>query len=112
MNLSEPFIQRPVATSLLMAALLLSGLAAFSALPIAALPQVDIPTIHVSAQLPGASADTIAATVTTPLERQLQLISGVTEMTSTSTLGNSSIILQFDLNRNIAAPARCASGPS
>jgi hydrophobic/amphiphilic exporter-1 (mainly G- bacteria), HAE1 family len=106
MNLSAPFIQRPVATSLLMAAVLLAGLAAFSSLPIAALPQVDIPTVHVSATLPGASADTMAATVTTPLERQLQLISGVTEMTSTSTLGNSSIILQFDLNRNIDAAAQ------
>jgi multidrug efflux pump len=106
MNLSAPFIERPVATSLLMAAVLLCGLAAFFSLPIAALPQVDIPTIHVSATLPGASADTIAATVTTLLERQLQLISGVTEMTSTSTLGESSIILQFDLNRNIDAAAQ------
>ena len=106
MNISAPFIQRPIATSLLMLALLLVGLAAYSSLPIAALPQIDIPTIHVSASLPGASADTMATTVTTPLERQLALISGVTEMTSTSSLGDSSITLQFDLNRNIDAAAQ------
>ena len=106
MNFSAPFIERPIATSLLMAALFLMGLTAFSLLPIAALPQVDIPTINVFAGLPGASAQTMATTVTAPLERQLALISGVTEMTSSSSEGDSSITLQFDIERSIDAAAQ------
>jgi hydrophobe/amphiphile efflux-1 (HAE1) family protein len=106
MNISEPFIRRPIATSLLMAALALAGMVAFPLLPVAPLPQVDFPTVSVSAQLPGASPDTMAATVTAPLERQLGQIAGVTQMISTSTLGQSSITLQFNLNRNIDAAAQ------
>src|SRR6185436_5789833 len=105
MNISEPFICRPIATSLLMAALALLGVVAFPLLPVAPLPQVDFPTITVTAQLPGASPDTMAATVAAPLERQFGQISGVTQMTSTSTLGSTLITLQFDLNRNIDAAA-------
>ena len=106
MNISEPFIRRPIATSLLMAAVVLVGLAAFPLLPVAPLPQVDFPTIQVSAQLPGASPDTMAATVAAPLERRFGQIAGITQMTSTSTLGSTSITLQFDLNRNVDAAAQ------
>ena len=106
MNISEPFIRRPIATSLLMAAIAFAGIAAYPLLPVAPLPQVDFPTIQVSAQLPGASPDTMAATVAAPLERQFGQISGVTQMTSTSTLGQTSITLQFDLDRNIDAAAQ------
>jgi multidrug efflux pump subunit AcrB len=105
-NVSEPFILRPVGTSLLMVLVLIVGSAAYLLLPIAALPQVDLPTIQVSAALPGAAAEVMASSVTTPLERELALISGVTEMTSTSSLGNSSITVQFDLSRNIDAAAQ------
>ncbi|MBS0319327.1 MAG: efflux RND transporter permease subunit, partial [Proteobacteria bacterium] len=101
MNLSETFIRRPIGTSLLAAALLLVGVAAWPFLPVAPLPQVDFPTIQVSANLPGASPDTMAATVATPLERQFSLISGLSQMTSSSMLGSTQITLQFDLNRNI-----------
>ena len=106
MNLSEPFINRPVATTLLTLGLALSGAFAFRLLPVAPLPQVDFPTISVTGSLPGASPETMATAVATPLERQLGRIAGVTEMTSTSTLGSSSITLQFDLNRNIDGAAR------
>ena len=88
MNISEPFIRRPIATSLLMAALALVGIVAFPLLPVAPLPQVDFPTIQVTAQLAGASPDTMAATVAAPLERQFGQIAGVTQMTSVSTLGS------------------------
>src|SRR6187401_753054 len=106
MNISQPFIERPVATSLLMAALLLAGIAAYPLLPVAPLPQVDFPTIQVSASLPGASPDTMASVVAAPLERQFGQISGVTQMISTSTLGMTSITLQFELTRSIDAAAQ------
>src|SRR4030081_2200429 len=106
MNISEPFIRRPVATTLLLVAVALSGAVAFRLLPVSPLPQVDFPTISVSATLPGASPETMAASGGTPLERQFGHIASVTEMTSSSTLGSTNITLQFDLNRNIDAAAR------
>ena len=106
MNISAPFIYRPVATSLLMIALALAGIVAFPSLPVAPLPQVDFPTISVSASLPGASPETMASAVAQPLERQFAQIAGVTQMTSTSTLGATSISIQFDLDRNIDAAAQ------
>ena len=106
MGLSAPFIHRPVGTSLLTVALALSGAIAFRLLPVSPLPQVDFPTIQVSAGLPGASPETMASAVATPLERQFGHIAGVTEMTSTSSLGSTGIVLQFDLSRNIDAAAR------
>jgi hydrophobe/amphiphile efflux-1 (HAE1) family protein len=106
MNISEPFIRRPVATSLLTMALVVAGGVAFPLLPVAPLPQVDFPTIQVAAQLPGASPETMAATVAQPLERQFAQISGLTDMISTSTLGASAITLQFDLDRNVDAAAQ------
>ena len=106
MNLSEPFIRRPVATSLLMAAVAFLGIVAFRLLPVAPLPQVDFPTVQVTATLAGASAETMAASVATPLERQLGQIAGVTQLTSFSTLGATSITIQFDLNRNIDLAAQ------
>ena len=106
MGVSTWFIQRPIATSLLMAALLGVGIAAFPLLPVAPLPQVDFPTIQVSAQLPGGSPETMASSVTQPLERQLGEIPGVTQMTSISTLGSSAITLQFELSRNIDGAAQ------
>ncbi len=105
-NISAPFIRRPVATSLLTAAILLAGALAFRFLPVAPLPQVEFPTVSVNAGLPGASPETMASAVATPLERQFGRISGVTEMTSSSQLGSTSITLQFDLNRNVDAAAR------
>ena len=105
MNVSEPFIRRPIATSLLMAALALVGIVAFPLLPVAPLPQVDFPTINVSATLTGASPETMGATVATPLERQFGQIAGVAQMSSVSSLGSSVITLQFDLNRNIDGAA-------
>jgi HAE1 family hydrophobic/amphiphilic exporter-1 len=105
MSISEPFIRRPIGTTLLAAGLLMIGVVAFPMLPIAPLPQVDFPTIQVSTSLPGASAETVAAGVTTPLERQFSLIAGVTELTSTSSLGSSSITVQFALDRDIDAAA-------
>jgi multidrug efflux pump subunit AcrB len=105
MSVSAPFIARPVATVLLMVALLLLGLAAYPLLPVAPLPQVDFPTIQVSTRLPGASPETVDSSVTAPLERQFGQIPGVTAMTSTSILGNSSITVQFDLSRNIDGAA-------
>ncbi|NGZ27543.1 MAG: MMPL family transporter, partial [Magnetococcales bacterium] len=106
MNLSQPFIHRPVATSLLTLAILLAGWMAFLLLPVAPLPQVDFPIISVQASLPGASPETMAAIVATPLERFLGRIAGVNEITSASSLGNSRITLQFDLERNIDGAAR------
>jgi hydrophobe/amphiphile efflux-1 (HAE1) family protein len=106
MHLSAPFIQRPVATSLLSLALLLAGSIAYSVLPVASLPDVDFPVIGVSAGLPGASPETMASAVATPLERQFGRIAGVNQMTSSSSLGSASVTLQFDLNRNIDAAAR------
>jgi HAE1 family hydrophobic/amphiphilic exporter-1/multidrug efflux pump len=106
MSISTPFIQRPIATSLLMAAILLAGIIAYPALPIAPLPQVDFPTIIVSANLPGASPETMASSVATPLERQFAQIAGVTQMTSSSAFGITTITLQFDLNRNIDGAAQ------
>jgi multidrug efflux pump len=105
-NLSAPFIARPVATTLLTVGLALAGAAAFTLLPVSPLPQVDFPTISVSASLPGASPETMAATVATPLERSLGRIAGVTEMTSSSSLGSSRVTLQFELNRDIDGAAR------
>ncbi len=105
MSISTPFIRRPVATSLLMAALLLVGIAAYPLLPVAPLPRVDFPTIAISANLPGGSPETMAATVAQPLERQFSQISGVSQMTSVSVLGSSQVTVQFDLDRNIDAAA-------
>jgi multidrug efflux pump len=106
MSISAPFIRRPIGTSLLAAALLLSGILAFNLLPVASLPRVDFPVISVGAQLPGADPQTMASAVATPLERQFGRISGVNQMTSSSQLGSTGIALQFDLNRNIDAAAR------
>jgi len=106
MHLSAPFIQRPVATSLLSLALLLAGSVAYSLLPVASLPDVDFPVIGASAGLPGASPETMASSVATPLERQFGRIAGVNQMTSSSSLGTASVTLQFDINRNIDAAAR------
>jgi multidrug efflux pump len=105
-NFSAPFIARPVATTLLAAGVLLSGIVAFRLLPVSPLPQVDFPTISVQASLPGASPETMAATVATPLERALGRIAGVTEITSSSSLGSTRVVLQFDLSRNIDSAAR------
>ena len=106
MSFSETFIRRPVATTLLTIAIALAGAAAFQLLPVAPLPEVDFPTIQVSAALPGASPETMASSVATPLERQFGRIAGLIELTSTSALGATNIVLQFDLNRNIDAAAR------
>src|SRR6516165_9747018 len=106
MNISAPFITRPVATTLLTLGIALSGALAFSKLPVAPLPQVDFPTISVSAQLPGASPETVATSVAEPLERHLGQIADVTEMTSQSGIGQTRITLQFDLNRDIDGAAR------
>ncbi len=106
MNISEPFIKRPVGTSLLALGVLLAGIVAYRQLPVAPLPQVEFPVISVSAALPGASPETMASAVATPLERQFGRIAGVTEMTSSSLLGVTTIILQFDLSRSIDAAAR------
>jgi multidrug efflux pump len=106
MNLSSPFVRRPVATVLLTAWIALAGIAAFFKLPVASLPQVDYPVISVSASVPGASPDTMASSVATPLERRLATIAGVNEVTSRSSTGSTRVTLQFDLNRNIDAAAR------
>jgi multidrug efflux pump len=106
MSLSEPFIRRPVATTLLTIAIAIAGAIGFTVLPVSPLPQVDFPTISVSGSLPGASAEIMASSVATPLERQFGHIAGVTEMTSSSSLGSTSITLQFDLSRNIDGAAR------
>jgi HAE1 family hydrophobic/amphiphilic exporter-1/multidrug efflux pump len=106
MSISEPFVRRPIATSLLMGGIFLVGLVVFPLLPVAPLPQVDFPTISVSATLPGASPETMASSVATPLETQFAQISGLSQMTSSNALGSTSITLQFDLNRNIDAAAQ------
>ena len=106
MNLSAPFIRRPIATTLLTLGVALSGVISFFLLPVSPLPQVDFPTVSVQASLPGASPETMAATVATPLERALGKIAGVTEMTSSSSLGSSRVTLQFDLSRDINGAAR------
>jgi hydrophobe/amphiphile efflux-1 (HAE1) family protein len=105
-SVSAPFIQRPIATSLLAAAILLAGMAAFSVLPVSPLPRVDFPTINVQASLPGASPETMASSVATPLERRFGRIAGITEITSSSALGATSLTLQFDLDRDVDAAAR------
>jgi multidrug efflux pump len=105
-NLSQPFVERPVATTLLTIGLALSGIVAFNLLPVSPLPQVDFPTISVSANLPGASPEVMAATVATPLERALGRIAGVTEITSSSSLGSTRVTLQFELSRDIDGAAR------
>src|SRR5690348_7602694 len=106
MSISTPFIRRPVGTSLLSIAVLLAGALAYTKLPVAPLPEVEFPVISVNAGLPGASPETMASSVATPLERQFGRIAGITQMTSVSSLGSSNITLQFDLNRNIDAAAR------
>ncbi|MGH9637711.1 MAG: efflux RND transporter permease subunit, partial [Candidatus Angelobacter sp.] len=106
MNISAPFIRRPVATSLLAMGLLMAGILAYFRLPVAPIPQVEYPVISVNAGLPGASPETMASSVATPLERQFGRIAGVNQMTSTSQLGSTSITMQFDLSRNIDAAAR------
>src|SRR5437870_8538329 len=106
MNISAPFIKRPVGTSLLTVALLMARALAFNFLPVGPLPQVEFPVIQVSAGLPGASPETMASAVATPLERQFGRIAGVNQMTSTSQIGSTGIVLQFDLNRNIDAAGR------
>ncbi|MGA1995236.1 MAG: efflux RND transporter permease subunit, partial [Bryobacteraceae bacterium] len=106
MNLSRIFIQRPVMTALLSMAILLFGVVAFRALPVAALPSVDYPTIQVTAALPGASPETVASSVATPLERQFSTISGIQSMNSVNSLGSSQITVQFNLSRNIDAAAQ------
>src|ERR1700723_4640468 len=106
MSISAPFIRRPIGTSLLAAALRLSGILAFNYLPVASLPRVDFPVIRGGASLPGADPQTMASAVATPLERQFGRIAGVNQMTSLSQLGSTGIVLQFDLTRNIDAAAR------
>src|ERR1700755_2857726 len=105
MNISETFIRRPIATSLLMMGFLIFGAASYPLLPVSSLPTVEFPTISVSAQLPGASPDTMASSVATPLEQQFSAIPGLAQMTSTSGLGSTSITLQFELSRNIDGAA-------
>src|SRR6201996_2947510 len=100
-SISEPFIRRPIATTLLTLGIALAGSLAFYKLPVSPLPQIDFPTISVSASLPGASPEIVASSIATPLEREFGHIAGVTEMTSSSTLGSCNITLQFDLTRNI-----------
>ena len=106
MSLSSPFVHRPVGTTLMTIALVIAGVISFRLLPVAPLPQVDFPTINVVAGLPGASPETMASAVATPLERQFGRIAGVAEMTSVSFLGASTIALQFDLARDINGAAR------
>src|ERR1700730_1811177 len=105
MNVSETYIRRPIATSLMMLGLLVFGAATYNLLPVAALPNVDFPTITVSATLPGASPETMASSFATPLEQQFAAIPGLASMNSTSGLGTTSITLQFDLNRSIDGAA-------
>src|ERR1043166_6805698 len=106
MSISSPFIHRPVATTLLTVAVAFAGAIPYTLLPVSPLPQVDFPTIQVSASLPGASPETMASSVATPLERQFTRIAGITEMTSSSNLGSTSIVMQFDLSRDIDGAAR------
>src|SRR5580765_6900004 len=106
MSISEPFIRRPIATSLLMAGVVLMGMLGYFLLPVSALPPVDFPTIQVTSQFPGAGPDVMVSSVTTPLERQFGQISGLSQMTSISSFGNSGITLQFNLDRDIDAAAQ------
>src|ERR1700685_2155470 len=106
MSISTPFIRRPVATTLFVVALTLAGGIAYTLLPVSALPEGDFPTITVSANLPGASPEVMAASVATPLEKQFTRIAGVTEMTSNSSVGSAQVTLQFDLSRDINSAAR------
>src|SRR5476649_329217 len=106
MSISSPFIQRPVATTLLTVAITLAGGICYFQLPVSPLPQIDYPTINISASLPGGSPEVMAASVATPLEKQFTRIAGVTEMTSRSSLGSAQVTLQFDLNRDINSAAR------
>src|ERR1700744_2225943 len=106
MSISSPFIRRPVATSLMAAAFFVLGIVCYFQLPVALWPRVDFPTIQVSAGLPGASPETMASNVAAPLERQLSLIQGVTQLTSVSSLGQTQVVLQFDLSRNIDGAAQ------
>src|ERR1700681_264006 len=101
MNISEIFIRRPIATSLLMAGIALFGVVAYRALPVSDLPQVDYPTLNVSASLPGADPGTMSSTVASPMERQFTTIAGLDSMTSSSSSGNTNITLQFDLGRDL-----------
>src|ERR1700727_1206760 len=101
-----PFIRHPIATTLLMVAILVAGIVVYPKLPVAPLPQVDLPTIQVSAALPGASPETMASSVATPLERRFGRIAGISEITSTSSLGTTSVTLQFDLERDVDSAAR------
>ena len=110
MSISTPFIQRPVGTTLLMLALALAGAICYTLLPMSPLPQVDFPTLFVSATLPGGSPEVMAASVATPLEKSFSRIAGITEMTSNSSLGSASVVMQFDLSRDINAAARDVSG--
>jgi len=109
-GISEPFIRHPIATSLLMVGILFVGIIAYPKLPVAPLPQVDFPTIQISVQLPGASPETMASAVAQPLETQFAQISGVSQMTSTSTLGSTAITIQFELDRNIDGAANDVQG--
>ena len=106
MNLSRPFVRRPIGTVLLTVGIALAGIAGFFALPVSPLPQIDLPVIQVNANMPGASPDTMASSVATPLERHLGTIAGVNEMTSTSSVGATRVTLQFDLSRDIDGAAR------
>ena len=110
MNVSEPFIQRPIATSLLMVAIALFGAVAYRALPVSDLPNVDFPTLLVTASLPGASPETMASAVATPLEKQFTTIAGIDNMVSSSSLGSTSITIQFTLDRSIDAAAQDVRG--
>src|ERR671925_291026 len=105
MNISAGFIQRPIATSLLMVAIALFGMVAYRSLPVSDLPNVDFPTLLVTAALPGASPETMAAAVATPLENQFSMIAGLQSMTSTNSLGNTQITLEFDLSRKLDGAA-------
>ena len=109
MNLSALFIKRPVTTTLLMLGILVFGGLAYQVLPVADLPSVDFPSIRVQASLPGASPETMAASVALPLEKQFTSIAGVTSINSTSTQGGTDITIQFDINKNIDAPPRTSS---
>src|SRR6266403_5998561 len=108
--MSELFIRRPITTTLIMAGIVLFGLIGYRALPVSDLPNVDFPTIQVSASLPGGSPETMASSVATPLERQLAQIPGIAQMTSTSYLGTTAVTIQFDLNRNIDGAANDVQG--
>ena len=106
MSLTDPFVRRPIMTTLVMISILGAGLLAYFRLPVSDLPNVDFPTINVSASLPGAEPETMASSVATPLEKQFSTIAGIESMTSTSSLGSTSITIQFELSRNIDAAAQ------